>query len=300
MFCMKVIICLLLFSIGFNGLNAKIINTTDIQVVREEITPDTLILFNVAEVLMDTEISLGTQAWRKFIRSRIDSQTHDELTLFVFENIPPVCPDAAIPQLISELQEEGHTTFALTSRGRNEWYSSQVPNVDLLTEKLLRQIGIDFSKTNIDPALSQLPILFGNYFHNGIIYAGNNQKKGELLKEIFTQTGHIPSKVILIDDKTDSLKEVESTLQVLNIPFVGYAYSRTAQNHASFDPQIANIQLDRLLKTQMILSDQQAMEIKNRQEDNPDPEAFLQEIVGLWWFLQRLAEPMGPLIPWPK
>ncbi len=287
---MRIIIGLLMFITGFSSINAEIINTTNIQVIREEITPDTLVLFNVAEVLMDTEISLGTQAWRKFIRSRVDSQTHDELTLHVFENVPPICPDASTPQLISEIQAEGYTTFAFTSRGRNEWYSSQVPNVDLLTEKLLRQIGIDFSKTSLNSELSQLPVLFGDYFHNGIIYAGNSQEKGEFLKEIFTQTGYLPSKIIFIDDKIDSLKEVENTLQSLNIPFVGYAYSRTSQKHAGFDPQIANIQLDWLLKNHIILSDHEAVEIKSKQDVNPDPEASLQEIVGLWWFLQRLKE----------
>lgn len=287
---MKIITCLLLLLTGFCSLNAEIIKTQEIQDIRKEITPDTLVLFNVAEVLMDTETSLGAQAWRKFLRTRIDSQTHDELTLVVFERIPPKCPDNSTPSLIQELQSDGYTTFALTSRGRNEWYSSEVSNVDLITEKLLRQIGIDFSKTQLNAELSQLPKLFGDYFHEGIIYAGNSQEKGQLLLEIFEKTGYTPAKVIFIDDKADSLKEVENTLQALNIPFVGFVYSKTAVDHASFDPQIANIQLDWFLKNSTVLSDQEAAEIKQKGEINPDPDAYLQEIVGLWWLLQRLAE----------
>lgn len=80
-----------LFTILFltSSLNAQIIKTSNIQDIKEEITDNTLALFNIAEVLMDTDISLGTQAWRKFIRVCLDSTLQDELSLFVFKNVPP-------------------------------------------------------------------------------------------------------------------------------------------------------------------------------------------------------------------
>ncbi len=290
---MRIISCLLIFLAGFCNLNGEIIKTNEMQDIRMEITPDTLVLFNLAEVLMDTETSLGTQAWRKFLRTRVDSQTHDELTLAVFESVPPKCPESLTPEIIKELQSSGYTVFAMTSRGRNEWYSSKVSNVDLITERLLRKIDINFSHTQLIPELAQLPVMFNDYFHEGIIYAGNTNEKGQLLREIFEKTGYFPSKVVFVDDKADSLKEVETTLQSLNIPFVGYVYSRTAQDHASFDPQIANIQLDWLLRNSTVLSDQEAEQIKLKGEVNPEPDAYIQEIAGLWWFLQRLSEPIN-------
>jgi hypothetical protein len=294
---MRIIICLLIFLTGFCNLNREIFHADEIHDIKSEITPDTLILFNVAEVLMDTESSLGTQAWRKFIRSRTDAKTHDELTWIVFENFPPKSPETTTPELIQELQSNGYTTFGFTSRGRNEWYSSQVLDVDLKTEQLLLQIGIDFSKTTLNNELSMLPELFGEYFHNGIIYAGNSQNKGELLKQIIETTGYLPSKVIYVDDKEDSLKEVEKAVESINIPFVGYVYSKTAQNHQNFDPQIANIELWWFLRYDTILTDQDAEQIKANGEVESDPETFLQKIVGFWWFLQRLSEPVGPAIP---
>ncbi len=266
----RFLFCVLSVLFLISNLNGQIIKTSNIQDVREEITDDTLVLFNIAEVLMDTETSLGTQSWRKYIRARLDSKRHDELSLFVFENVPPKSPEPSIPELIRELQSQGVVTLAFTSRGRSEWYASQVPNVDLITEKLLLQIGIDFSKTQLSKELTLLPNLFAEFYHKGIIYAGNNKDKGELLLEIFEKTGYLPSKIIFVDDKIDSLKSVEKTLNSLNIPFVGYAYSRTAKDHANFDPLIANIQLDWLITHGQVLTDEEATQIKNEQYLNVD------------------------------
>lgn len=266
-----------------NSLNAEIIPTSNIQeICNQEMTDDTLVLFNIAEVLMDTETSLGTQAWRKFIRVRLEPKLHDELTLFVFENIPPKTPDPAIPALISELQSRGIPTFAFTSRGRHEWYSSQIPDIDLITEKLLLQIGIDFSQTPLNAKLSLLPVLFSDFYHKGIIYTTNTRNKGELLLEIFEKTGYKPSKIIFVDDKIDSLVAVETTLNALNIPFVGYAYSKTAQDHSDFDPLVANIQLERLITSGEVLTDEQALQIKNESYSHADLNQYFKEVIDKW------------------
>lgn len=273
-----------LFSMLFfaGSLNAQIIKTTQIQDVKAEITDNTLVLFNIAEVLMDTETSLGTQAWRKFIRTRLDAKLHDEITLFVFENVPPKSPEPSIPELIKEFQAKGVTTFAFTSRGRHEWYTTQIPDIDLITEKLLRQIGIDFSKTKLNEKLSALPSLFGDYFHEGIIYTTNTKDKGELLREILEKTGYRPSKIVFVDDKVDSLISVENTLSKLNIPFVGYAYSRTAKDHANFDPLVANIQLDWLIMHGRVLTDDQATTIKNESFYKVDLKQYFEEVIQKW------------------
>lgn len=263
-------------------LSAQIIKTSNIQDIKQEITENTLVLFNIAEVLMDTETSLGTQAWRKFIRTRVDSKLHDELTLFVFKKVPPKSPEPATPELIKDLQSRGQIALALTSRGRHQWYATQVPNVDLITEKLLNQIGIDFSKTGLNPELSSLPDILPDFFHNGIIYAGNDREKDEVLVDIFKKTSYWPPKMVFVDDKVDSLISIEKAFNSLNIPFVGYAYSRTAQEHADFDPLVANIQLDWLITYGRVLTDAEAIKIKNEQFLNTNLDRYFEEVVGKW------------------
>lgn len=268
--------------IYFLPLHATMSKTTHIEDVAQGITDDTLVLFNIAEVLMDTEISLGTQAWRKYVRSRVDSQLHDELTLYVFTKVPPQAAESKTAEVVNKMQKEGIPVLAFTSRGRHEWYSSQVEGIDLLTEQLLRQIGIDFSQTILPDSLADLNSSFGDFYHDGIIYATNAFEKGEVLSQLLTLTNYRPAQIIFVDDKGDSLKTVEKALEELNIPFIGYAYSHTAQKHAQFDPMITHIQFDWLISYGKILSDEEAHAIKVEHYSQMDPEAYFIQLIDKW------------------
>lgn len=261
---------------------AKIIKIFEIQDIKKEITPQTWIFFNIAEVLMDTNTSLGSQAWRKYLRNRLDSNTHDQLTLFVFKNLPPKVPEDITPELILNLQNAGFFVFAFTSRGRNEWYGTQVAGIDQLTEDQLRKLHINFAKTLIPEKMQQLNSDFSDYYHDGIIYATNAKEKGEMLEQFLKVAGCKPSKIVFLDDKEDSLKSIELIAQKNHIEFTGFAYGRTMREHANFDPMIANIQLDWLIKCGKILSDAEAAKIKNEKFLNVDPELYFLELIDRW------------------
>lgn len=262
------------------NVDATINKISNIEEIKNEVKPGDLVFFNIAEVLLDTETSLGTQAWRKFVRSRVDSKLHDELTWFVFNNVPPKAPEKNLPALIDDLQCGGYFVMAFTSRGRHEWYGSQIPQVDLVTEKMLNRIGIDFSRTDFFSKL--LSEKYADFYHNGVIYATNGKDKAEVLTEILELTGYVPPKIVFVDDKMDSLVEIEEALGKLNIPFVGYAYNRTAKDHANFDPMIANIQLDWLIMIRKVFSDEDAQKIKKANYLNPDPEQYFKQILTKW------------------
>lgn len=279
----KILFNLLTTSFLFIGaIEATIYKIQDIQEIIKEVNSETLVLFNVAEVLMDTQTSLGTQAWRKFLRTRVDAKTHDELTLFVFQNIPAKVPEEATSLLINEWQFQGVPVLAFTSRGRHEWYSTQTPDIDLMTENQLKALKIDFAKTQLPPQLSSLQTLFSDYYHEGIIYTTNSLDKGELLQHILNATGYMPPKIVFVDDKAPSLKEVETALEKTPIEFIGFAYERTSRDHASFDPMIANIQLDWLITYGQVLSDDEATQIKNEQFANVSPDDYLMVLVQKW------------------
>src|SRR5580692_3438780 len=105
------LIGLILFS---NFLHATIIKTNEIAEVKNEATANTLVLFNLNEVLIDTQTELGTQAWRKYIKSRVDSKIHDQLAYYTFIRMPIKTPEVGTAQLIQELQQEGVATFGFT------------------------------------------------------------------------------------------------------------------------------------------------------------------------------------------
>ena len=264
------------------SIECVVIKTDDIQVIKKEVSIDTLLLLNIAEVLMDTEISLGTQAWRKYIRKRLDTKTHDELSLYVFKNVPPKVPDSSTPSLIKEMQALGVPVFAFTSRGRHEWYSTQTPDIDIMTEKLLNTLHIDFSKTQLPKELDDIEQHFAEYFHEGIFYTTNNLDKGQLLTHVFEKMNYKPQKIVFVDDKEESLRNVEEEMDRLGIEFVGFAYNCTAKQHAAFDPMIAHIQLETLLDKAIIINDQEASEIWQERDKPIDPEQYFLKIIEKW------------------
>lgn len=263
---------------------AEIRPISTIEAVLPEMTDDTLVLFNIAEVLMDTETSLGTSAWRRYVRKKVTSRQHDLLTLLVFQKVAPKPPEPVLPALIKSLQVRGLTVFAFTSRGRHEWYSSQIQDVDLITEALLNQIDIDFTRTKLPATLAQLPEIMHDHFHAGILYATNTMDKGEMLTQLLKKTGYRPAKVVFIDDKIEGLESVQEAMKTLGIPFVGFAYNRTALDHKNYDPMIANIQLENLLFRNKVLSDDEAAQIKATEHLDVNPDDYFFKIIKSYDF----------------
>ncbi|MGZ3632803.1 MAG: DUF2608 domain-containing protein [Parachlamydiaceae bacterium] len=277
---MKLLVtALLLLLSSIQPLSGEIIASSQIEEISSHVDDRTLIFFNIAEVLTNTETSLGSSSWRRYLRSRVDSNIHDLLTLYVFKHVPSKSADSQIPLLIQSLQEQGIAVLAFTSRGRNAWYSSNIQKIDLITEKVLFSLGLDFSKTTLPPELKNLSIAFSNYYHDGIIYAGNTLEKGALLEEILDTTNYRPSKIIFVDDKIDSLQGIEEALECLHIPFIGLAYEKTKISHQNFDPMIATIQLEWLMLNQRLLSDEEALRLKNDMFSDIDPENYFRSLI---------------------
>ncbi len=274
---------LVLLTFWMHPIKAEIIRTSQIDDILPAIdNEETLVLFNIAEVLMDTEMSLGTQAWRKYVRTRVYPQLHDQLTLYVFQKVTPKPPEPSTPEIIKQLQSRGVPVLALTSRGRSEWYSTSMPGIDSLTEELLRQIGIDFTGTKLPAQLSNIDASFADFYHSGIIYATNSYEKGEILEKLLDITHYKPSKIVLIDDKADSLESVETAMKARGIPFTGFAYTHTSQKHANFDPMIAHIQFEWLFTHDQLLSDEEANQIKIESYSHVEHEKFFKELVHKW------------------
>jgi len=278
------ILALTLFS--FAGLPAIIIETPNIEQITPYINQNSFVLFNIAEVLTDSTLTLGSSPWRKYIKRQtanheqdLQNRIHDTLTLLAIKNIPHKCVEAITPNLIQSLQEQGIAVAALTGRGRHEWYNTQVAGIDDLTEELLNSFGIDFSR-------SQLPFVFIQseegpleHYRNGIFYC-NHIGMGPFLKELLQNSGYQPHSVILIDDKQSSLENVEKAMNELGIPFIGFWYRRTMLDHLDFNPMVANIQLQQLLDGQTPVSDQEATALIEQLYPDVDPDLFFLHLLG--------------------
>lgn len=273
---------ILLFIFLISSIHAEIIEIKNIEEISVSVDKDTLVLLNIAEVLLDSQISLGSSPWRKNIKKLAPNwkqnpgiNVHDRLTFFTAQNIPHNSPETITPQLIKQWQKEGIVVLALTSRGKSEWYDTQLEGVDILTEDLLRYSDIDFSQTKLPKGFDNIDTA---YFGRGILYSSHGEK-GDVLKDALKVAHYQPKKIILVDDKRDSLEGVKTTMEALGIPFTGYWYRRTSEDHRDFNRMVAHIQLAIFLKNGTLLTDAEALKIV-KSLNNPDPEKYFIDLLN--------------------
>lgn len=271
--------------LSLTSLNAEIVEINHIEEILPAIDQETFVLFNIAEVLTDSELNLGSSPWRTYVKEKTGSYTvHDYLSWMAFKALPHKPVEQNTPEIIRDLQQKEIAVAALTSRGRQEWYSTAIYGVDIQTEKVLADMNIDFARSSLPFVFIQMEgNPFMEHYHKGIFYV-NHMEKGAFLKNLLFNSGYKPSCVVLIDDKRDSLEGVEAAMQELGIPFKGFWYTRTKQDRTNFSPMVAHVQLKTLVDEGKILSDEQAQEIIDRQYQDVDPDAFFFEILSDLYF----------------
>lgn len=270
----KLIFSILSLLFFFGIINAEIITTDNIQDIQKEITEDSLVLINIDNILMNTETSLGNQAWRKYFCKRLDRELFRNITSFIFECIPPKSPEPSIIQLIKELQSK-EINFCFISRGRLE-----------ASQFFLNTLGINcFSHPDEEFWLH--PYAVEHFSCTDVIYATKDKKSEEILLERINREDPQYLKIVFIDNNTDLLVSVERTLGMLNIPFVGFEYSRIAIDYSRFDPLVATIQFHWLITYNQLLMDNEAIQFKN-QFLNVDPNQYFEDVINKYRELLKL------------
>ncbi len=259
---------------------ADIVEIDRIEDIRSYITQkNTLVLFDIDDTLITNSNSLGSPQWRAWVKNKLadhkaEFAVYDALTLYIAKNIPYKPVESSTATMIADLQSNDIPVFAFTARGRTQWYTTNIVGVDYFTDLQLKHVGIDFKNTSIPRDLQQLE---PTYFYEGIIFAEHIQK-GDLLKHLFKDLNYHPSLVIFIDDKLEQVKSVESALQEMGLPFIGFWYRRTEIDGKNFNPSVANIQLEHLLLGDSIIGNIEAEEIAATMPAN-DQQHYLDRIL---------------------
>ena len=155
----KIVLIISLFLSSF--LRAEIIEIDQIDDIRPYIVENGLYLFNIDETLIGSPFSLGSSAWRGWVKSKIpncpaDFVLYDALTLYIAKHAPYQTVEPSTASLVLDLQNEGHAVFAFTARGRSQWYTTDVKGIDHFTREQLSYAGIDFMNTRIPEELQSL------------------------------------------------------------------------------------------------------------------------------------------------
>lgn len=239
----------------------------------------TLILFDIDDTLIDSPISLNSGPWiahywhhaPKLLPHKMP--VLEELMWYVSKTIPCRAVDSSTAEIISICQNSNSITpLALTAR---PIYKKNIDGIKITAEQLLK-INIDFSLKVFPLNLTRHPS-----FYKGIIYT-SGKIKGDFLKQYLISTGNFPKKIIFIDDKIDQIQSVEKNMKELGINVSCFWYRRASMNRTTFNLQIANIQLEYLLKYQLILNDEEA-EIIMESENHPiPPEDFFKQLIEMY------------------
>ncbi|MDP0561373.1 MAG: DUF2608 domain-containing protein [Candidatus Endonucleobacter sp. (ex Gigantidas childressi)] len=229
-----------------------IIEIHNISSLKSHISPNTLILFDIDNTLIEPVQTLASDQWFCWRIEHYESlgNKHPEaLDMALMEwsaavnmtKVKEVEPSAH--ELIEYLQSNNYIVMGLTTRS---------PSLSTATIKQLKSVQIQLLQT----APSKEEVIFLNprevIYKNGILFtAGTN--KGNALLNLFTLINQkLPEKVLFINDKKSHLKQVQQACEDNNISFIGLRYDYLDRKVQEFSQDIAEYQLQHFSK---LLSD---------------------------------------------
>lgn len=201
----------------------------------DRVCPKTLLVLDLDDTLIRSNTHYGSHQWLSH-QIKLEMSRGMELKQALNEHISSwhalqdqlelICVEAQAPHWLMQLKHLGVDSLALTGR------SSLLKKCTL---KGLKNLGYQFSKFDL-PSLF-MPTKEDIDHHEGIIFVGHQNCKGEVLSHFLDQVTQKYAKVIFIDDMMGYLKKVMEAMQLKQIPFEGYHYTRCLQE--PFDPEQA-------------------------------------------------------------
>lgn len=248
-------------------ISAEIIETNEISAVQKHVTPDSLILFNITGTLYEPANTLADNQWRIYFAERVNALISDKIVADrlinkvkndIVSHLPKKTVEDYTPQLIANLQSQKVPVLGITQK---HMATSYADNFGLITRNHLLIIGIDLEQT-----LSYLNVRehgddLNHAFAFGLIFT-NKKPEGPAILSFLNRLEHQPEKIIMIDNSLDSLENAEAALISTDIKFEGFRYGRADVLKMNFDPILGNIQFFAFIKEGKILSDEEAIQIK--------------------------------------
>ncbi|MCB1112656.1 MAG: DUF2608 domain-containing protein [Chlamydiales bacterium] len=251
----------LLFAIflAVSSLQAQIIETMHLEEVREFLTPETLVIFDIDNTLMVPAQDLGTDQWfhhriYHYIDQGMENRAALEKALGEWMSVQSITkvleaePGAA--KLVNDLQNEGYTVMGLTSRG-----------LGLSTRTILQldSLGINLEKTAPTHDEFHFMNTRGVLFREGILFTSGTHK-GTAFAKFLDRAHYTPKAVIFINDKHSHIVPVHDMCAQLGIPCIGMRYGYTDAQVAAFDPVLTDLQYAEFGK---IMSNEEARSLLN-------------------------------------
>ncbi len=245
-----------LFSTISASSEIRIIHTLD-EISTSEFSTKTLVMFDLDDVLIYPQDAL-LQNWRNEWKPEGARAWTAEEDTIAWMNTKFQIMDPSGPNLINMLNENGVPTIGFTSFAMDE--SELVKSIPDWRSRHLQELGLNF--------IMEKEIVFSVQngfvpasFEKGVLYCGNFYKKnkdnkGKILSLYLDRLDWIPEQIVLIDDGKNHIENVQKTLEMRGIPFLGFLY--IPKNLDPIDEKVAELQYETIINEKLWLSDQEA------------------------------------------
>lgn len=233
---------LCLAAISYDFLQGEIFEVKKFKEIERYVNPETLVIVDIDDTLLIPVQTLGTDVWfldrfEHHLQLKKDSTIALDRALAEWEAVRHLTKVKIVEEgsnkIIDELQKSGNVVMGLTTQG-----------LALATRTVmqLQTLTIDLSRT----APSKQDHYFingknGVLYRHGILFTSGTSK-GDALIKLFDIINYHPKHVVFINDKKTHLHDVEKSLELKNINFIGLRYSYSDERVANFSKEIAEIQ----------------------------------------------------------
>lgn len=170
--------------------------------------------------------------------------------------------DDQIFDILKFLKQNHIKTIALSAMPTGKY--GIIPNAEDWRINQLHVLGIDFDWAFPNLDAIELPGFKGKRtspaFKKGILASAKNPK-GKVLVSFLKQINWTPAKIIFVDDRMEFINSIETELNKANIPHLCFHYTAASDNACKLDEDLADFQIDYLIKVGQWLSDNKAKEL---------------------------------------
>ena len=227
----------LLWSLTLFAATSQIIETPHFKEICNYTNEETLVILDIDDTLLVPKQTLGTDVWFCYQLEKNSAAPNPlDKTLSQWEAIRHLSDMQIVEEgsdkIVSDLQNKNIRVMGLTTQGLA---------LATRTHNQLKENNINLSKS----APSQEDHYFlnghGVLYRKGILFTAGSPK-GPALEKLLKEMNYHPKKILFINDKKSHLLDVASSMEKLNIPFIGLRYTYSDPRVASFNPKIAEIQ----------------------------------------------------------
>lgn len=260
------IIMTLLFSTTLQAEIIEAANPDAIQWAVEQAQPDSLVLFDIGEVLLTCEdVVLHNEylswvnEWSKNEAPHLTADDWKKLQVFIDKD----AKKKVVNPRLKEIIKKGQSKIKMIALSR--YWVGPVGDTSFEKQRLaaLQSIGIDFG----DP-FSQMagwgqesP---ASSYANGIILT-EASLKGPVLKAFLDELKWRPTTIVFVDDKIKQCRSVLETAKELGIPAICIHYTESDNQLPPLNPEVADLQLHTLVDEQRWISDEEALRLLKSQ-----------------------------------